>query len=223
MLRIVTLVALVLSLQPGQVPKQPKVFPGPSEPDWLAILDGFYGLSMFGDLANPVKEGGVEATPGRFRRVGPGPVAFTPVFALGLETPNRGGWYRPGDGPGRPNKVELWSYQFKHTSSDLEKGTNLPLALNPGGSTTFDPGAGPFGLWVSNDALNDGGVFSDPREVAAINSRLARQPYKAMIYPLRDKATGELVPQSYLIGWEYSTNDDFQDVVCRIDNVELVE
>jgi hypothetical protein len=30
------------------------------------------------------------------------------------------------------------------------------------------------------------------------------------------------VPHSYLIGWEYSTNDDFQDVVCRIDNVELV-
>ena len=43
-----------------------------------------------------------------------------------------------------------------------------------------------------------------------------------MIYPYRDKATGKVVPHSYLIGWEYSTNDDFQDVVCRVDNVDLV-
>jgi hypothetical protein len=43
-----------------------------------------------------------------------------------------------------------------------------------------------------------------------------------MIYPFKDKATGKVVPHSYLIGWEYSTNDDFQDVVCRIDNVDLV-
>ena len=49
-----------------------------------------------------------------------------------------------------------------------------------------------------------------------------KQPYKAMIYPFKDKATGKVVPNSYLIGWEYSTNDDFQDVVCRIDNVKLL-
>ena len=44
-----------------------------------------------------------------------------------------------------------------------------------------------------------------------------------MIYPYRDRATGERIRHSYLIGWEYSTNDDFQDVVCRVDNVELDE
>ena len=48
--------------------------------------------------------------------------------------------------------------------------------------------------------------------VAALNKRLAKQPYKAMIYPSKDKATGKVIPNSYLIGWEYSTNDDFQDV-----------
>ena len=56
-----------------------------------------------------------------------------------------------------------------------------------------------------------------------LNKRLAKQPYKAMIYPNRDKATGKLVPNSYLIGWEYSTNDDFQDVVCQLDNVILID
>ncbi len=45
----------------------------------------------------------------------------------------------------------------------------------------------------------------------------------AMIYPNRDKTTDRLIPNSYLIGWEYSTNDDFQDVVCQVDNVVLLE
>jgi hypothetical protein len=43
-----------------------------------------------------------------------------------------------------------------------------------------------------------------------------------MIYPNRDPATGKTIPHSYIIGWEYSTNDDFQDVVCQVDNVELI-
>ena len=43
-----------------------------------------------------------------------------------------------------------------------------------------------------------------------------------MIYPLKDKATGTIVPNSYLIGWEYSTNDDFQDIVGRLDNARFL-
>ncbi len=88
--------------------------------------------------------------------------------------------------------------------------------------TEFDPGTREFGVWISNDGLSDGGVFSEPRLVARINERLRKQPYKAMIYANRDKTTGKPVPNSYVIGWEYSTNDDFQDVVCHIDNVTLV-
>ena len=88
--------------------------------------------------------------------------------------------------------------------------------------TTFEPGDEPFGLWISNDGLKDGGVFSQPQVIAAVNARLAKQPYKAMIYPNRDKTTGKPVPHSYIIGWEYSTNDDFQDVVCRLDNADLI-
>ena len=44
-----------------------------------------------------------------------------------------------------------------------------------------------------------------------------------MIYPNRDKSTGKIVPNSFLIGWEYSTNDDFQDVVCLVENAILIE
>jgi hypothetical protein len=207
----------------GQTPNQPKVAPGPNEPDWSAILRDHYGLSMFGDLRNPVRTTPDRAA-GLFRKAGAGPVRYTPVIALGLETRNRGGWYTVAGTPDAlPKKLELWNYTFKNTADDLRTGRNLPPALAEGSSTSFDPGEGPFGLWVSNDGLKDGGVFTQPSLVARVNGRLARQPYKAMIYPNREKATGRLIPHSYLIGWEYSTNDDFQDVVCQVDNVVLVE
>jgi hypothetical protein len=186
------------------------------------VLEERYGLKIFEDLANPVVTT-AEAAPGLFRKAGPGPVTFAPVIALGLETRNRGGWYVARSGAGMPRKEILWSYTFKNTAEDLKLGKNLPPPLDAGSKTTFDPGDAPFGLWVSNDGFEDGGVFSQPGLVARINKRLARQPYKAMIYPNRDKATRKPIPNSYLIGWEYSTNDDFQDVVCRVDNVALVK
>lgn len=202
-------------------PQQPRVTPGPSEPDWMAILDALYSLRMIDDLANPVLSS-VEKVPSLFRKAGEGPVTYRPVIALGLETPTRGGWYLPSDKPAAPEKLSLWSYQFKNSGRDIETGDNLPPPVLEGSTFSFDPGEKPFGLWVSNDQFDDGGAFSEPARIKAHNSRLAAQPYKAMIYPYRDQATGQLVPHSYLIGWEYSTNDDFQDVVCRIDNVDLI-
>jgi hypothetical protein len=199
------------------------VAPGPDEPDWQAILEKRFGLSMFGDLKNPVKTT-AEATPGLFRKAATGPVRFRPVIALGLPTRNRGGWYKAiTSGEREPVKAKLWSYIYKNTTEDVETGKNLPPPLDPGAATEFDPGETSFGLWISNDGLPDGGVFSEPRLVGQINKRLAKQPYKAMIYPNRDKASGKIVPNSYLIGWEYSTNDDFQDVVCQLDNAVLID
>ena len=205
----------------GQTSQQPKVAPGPNEPDWAVVLKSQYGLSMFDDLLNPVRTT-PKATPGLFKKVGSGPVRYTPVIALGLETTTRGGWYTVGKELASPTRHDLWSYTFKNTTSDLETGKNLPPPLAKDAVVEFDPGEAPFGVWVSNDGLKDGGAFTQPQVVAAVNARLAKQPYKAMIYPYRDKAKGTIVPHSYLIGWEYSTNDDFQDVVCRIDNVELL-
>jgi hypothetical protein len=208
----------------AQTPRQPKVTPGPGEPDWEVVLRDRYGLALFADLKNPVKTTPI-ATPGLFRKAGPGPVKYTPVIALGLATRTRGGWYAglPDDRVGSLKKVGLWSYELRNSAEDLRTGQNLPPALDSGSTTEFDPGGSPFGLWVSNDGLADGGVFSQPSLVARLNERLSKQPYKAMIYANRDKTTGKIVPNSFVIGWEYSTNDDFQDVVCHIDNVMLVD
>jgi hypothetical protein len=199
------LIAILAAPSLGQEKKQPKVAPGPNEPDLTIVLDKLYGLSMFGDLVNPVKTT-TDAAPGLFRKAGPGPVTYTPIIALGLETVNRGGYYRPGPDAAHPDKKELWSYKHKHTTKDFDLGNLIPPPLAEGSKTTFDPGNAPFGLWVANDGLKESDAYTQPQVVAALNKRLAKQPYKAMIYPAREKTTGKLIPYSYLIGWEYSTN-----------------
>ena len=214
---------LVLGIpSPGQTPNQPKVAPGPNEPDWVVLLKTRYGLSMFDDLLNPVQTTAA-GDPRAVQEGGPGAGEVHAVDRAGPgNRPRAAAGTRRARTTPRPAKHDLWSYTFKNTTADLETGKNLPPPLAEKSATEFDPGDAPFGLWVSNDGLKDGGVFTQPRVVAAVNARLAKQPYKAMIYPYRDKATGKNVPHSYLIGWEYSTNDDFQDVVCQVDNVDLV-
>ena len=219
----IAIVALSLSVHMSlaESKNQPKVAPGPNEPDWAVLLRDIWGLKMFADLANPVTTDLVQV-PGLFQKAGEGPVIYKPTIALGLETTNRGGWYKPGTSNTSPYKKETWSYTFKNTTADLREKQNLPPPLAAGSKLEFDPGQEPFGVWVSNDGLKDGGVFSEPAVVRAVNARLDKQPYKLMIYPLREKSSGKIVPNAYLLGWEYSTNDDFQDVVCEIHNVRLV-
>ncbi len=223
MIRFARLVPLtfviVCSPLHAQTLMQPKVASTPGEPDWSDLLRARYGLSMYGDLKNPVTSTAIE-TPGLFRKAGPGFVKFTPILALGLPTRTRGGWYYPEPTfQLMPKKTNLWSFMFKNSLDDLRTGSNLPPPLDPRAQNVFDPGEHAFGLWIANDQFNDNGIFSQPALVEHFNKRVGNQPYKAMIYPNRDKLTGKDVPNSYVIGWEYSTNDDFQDVVCQIDNV----
>lgn len=204
---------------------QPKVSPAQNEPDWSRILRQF-GLDMDKDLRNPLLDG---VTPsGLFRKADPGkPVVFTPIAAWGLETPTHAGWYVAGPTvthvPPNVDRVrkEAWAYAYKQPATEIEKASYTPPPLKSG-AVEFDPGDQPFGLWVSNEGFAGEAVYSQPALVFKTNVRLRSQPCKAMIYPCCDVKAGRLIPDSYLIGWEYSTNDDFQDAVTRIDNVVLL-
>lgn len=208
-----------------QIAAQPPVHPADNEPNWEVVLSRQFDLDMGRDLRNPADG---TAPAGLFIQADKKkPVTFTPLIALGLESPVHAGWYPAGpkasDLPTDVAKarIELWSYAFKQPKSEMESGSFTPPPLKSG-EVTFDPGGRPFGLWVSNEAFTDGGVFTQPALVARMNERLRAQPYKAMIYPTYDPKKKQAVPNSYIIGWEYSTNDDFQDAVTRIDNVRLL-
>lgn len=209
----------------------PKINPGPGgEPNWPDVLKQQWGLNADRDLRNPYTPGSAPAF--QFVRANQSkPVTFTPIIALGMETPTHGGWYRPGDvragdaaaveAAVEAAKKEAWAYAHKQSAEEIQAGRYAPPKL-AAGSAEFDPGDAPFALWVSNENFKEPGVFTDPRVVASANPRLRSQPYKATIYPNVDKQTGQPIGSSYIIGWEYSDNDDFQDVVTRLDNARLL-
>ena len=161
LLAVVVILASVLDLG-AQEPRQPKVAPGPNEPDWEVVLRERYGLSMFRDLSNPVKTT-IAATPGLFRKAGPGTGE--------VHTRNRA----------RPRDQEPWrlvSSRIRSTGG-AEEGEPLVLHLQKQrgrpphrqklaaalGKRIVDrvrSSAATFGFWISNDGLPDGGVFTEP-------------------------------------------------------------
>jgi gluconolactonase len=216
----------VLSQAMVATAKQPAVTLAQNEPNWSFLLKEQWGLDTDRDLRNPVIDG--ETPAGLFQRVDPSkPVVFKPLIAWGMETPTHGGWYPSGPKASQiPPDVtrvrqELWSYAHKQTKAEWDTGKYEAPPLKSG-KPDFDPGDKPFGLWVSNENFPGEAVYTQPALVFKTNQRLRTQPYKAMIYPVRDRKEGRLVANSYLIGFEYSTNDDFQDLVARIDNVKLL-
>lgn len=216
-----TVILTSAALAAGPKFVQPKVNPGPKEPNWVDVLKQQWGLDMDRDLRNPLIEGATPAC--QFKKAGKGPVTFTPIIALGMEKTTRGGWYKVEQlgAAQTATCVDAWAYSYKQPQTEMKSGQYTPPKLESS-TTSFDPGDAVFGLWVSNDALKGEKVYADPRMVASTNTRLKAQPYKAMIYPNVDVKTGKFIANSYIIGWEYSTNDDFQDVVTRIDNVKLL-
>lgn len=203
---------------------QPKVAPGPGgEPDWSYLLKQQWGLDINRDLRNPPLEGAEPAA--LFRRADASkPVTFTPIIALGLETPTSGGWYAVDPRTltlAKGGEHGIWTYTHKQPAEEIKSGQYTPPRLERG-LAHFDPGDAVFGLWVSNEQFKGESVFTQPAMVTRLNERLRQQPYKTMIYPNRHPKTGEFIANSYIIGWEYSTNDDFQDVVTRVDNVLLI-
>lgn len=144
----------------------------------------------------------------RFVRAGAGPVRYEVLAHWGLEKPCRGGWYRPGNGPVR--RQDLWTVNQKR---------DLPT-LEPGSRTEFDPGTEPFSLFVNTEGFPDEIVTTEDAKLELVPRFKAGDKHKAHVYIARKN--GKTVPNTYLIGWEYSTNNDNQDVVTLVSNVRAV-
>lgn len=213
----VTLLSLLATTIAAAGPtSQPAINPNPAEPGLCELLETHWGLHCERDLRNRITTQGARS--GLFHKHDPAkPVTLTPLLAFGIETTTHAGWYRDAISNTR---TQLWSYAFKSPASDGKAKAVTPIPHT--GTTTFDPGDSPFGLWVSNEQFADGGVFSQPAMVANVNARLREQPIKALIYPTRGPDR-QPVRNSYVVAWEYSDNDDYQDLIVRIDNVRLIQ
>ena len=142
-----------------------------------------------------------------FVKAGPGPVRTYPLAAFGLIKDCRAGWQGAGGG----DYHTLWQ-----VDAPRNKQNSPPVAS--GGVTAFDPGDKPFRLWVATEGFPGEYVSTDNQANAAIKRFGGKPVNKARVYAaVRDNY--DPVPNAYVIGWEYSTNDDFQDMVTLVENV----
>jgi hypothetical protein len=166
-----------------------------------------------------------EITAPTFVRARRGPVMLTPIAAFGLASICSAGWYVPqssaptapaagiagAPGAGAPVSSTLWQ-----VGAHDNKRYHPPL-LKPGG-THFNPGGGPFGVWVATGGF-PGEVIYSQDELQLLDPRFPSDDrHKAHVYPVRRH--GRLAPNAYVIGWEYSTNDDNQDMVTLLTNAK---
>ncbi|HET6383488.1 MAG TPA: hypothetical protein VFJ58_08875 [Armatimonadota bacterium] len=147
-----------------------------------------------------------------FRKAGRGPVTHEPIAAFGLPKVCASGWYIPTEA--RPTLKPTWQTDEKHN-----KQYTPPIAA--GGKITFNPGRRVFGLFVSTAGFKDETVCTQDALQKYVPRFPADDRHKAHVFPAR--RNGQLIPNTYVIGWEYSTNDDDQDMVTLVSNVTPVQ
>ena len=181
------------------------------EPSLQEILD------KLGYSVNTLKD---EIPAQRFRKAGPGPVTHQPIAAFGLIKVCTGGWYaapRPLTAAAaaieKPVKQNQWAVDEQYN-----KQRTPPLMK--GARTDFDPGVATFGVWVSTVGFKDETVFTQNALQKFVPRFKPDDRHKAMVFPV--KRNGKIVPNSFIIGWEYSTNNDFQDIVTILTNVNPI-
>jgi trehalose utilization protein len=147
----------------------------------------------------------------RYVKAGPGPVKFIPLAAYGVPQICHGGWYNAGEMDKKPSRTELWKI-------DAPNNKRMAPPLMPGGKTEFDPGDKLFGLWVATEGFPGEVIYTEDALQAFIKRFPTNNRHKAHVYAaVRSDYTP--VPNAVFIGFEYSTNDDNQEVVALVENV----
>ncbi len=94
------------------------------------------------------------------------------------------------------------------------------IPSRPGGPYSFQPGAEPFGLYIQPTAFDDGPIRTHNKPNQTIK-RFGMDVRKARIFPYR--IHGQVKNGWYVIAWEASTNNDYQDLVIVVRGVRLIE
>jgi hypothetical protein len=147
-----------------------------------------------------------------------GNVTLLPVARFSPKGPMPFGWYPMGS-PTTHNMVATMASMADAQTSDKARMVLSPIT----GSTTFDPGAATFGIWVYTDQMSQlydtGGTASNGDY--SYSEDAPNSPsgvHRTKVYPLKD-AAGTAVAGSYLIAVEEAGNGDYQDYVFVLSNV----
>ncbi len=114
-------------------------------------------------------------------------------------------------------------FQCGLEAGDRAAITGLPA--DPRGPYRFDPGNQPFAFYVQSANFNpefsaNGETVSTQDTVNRRISRFGTDIHKARIYPYQTKHG--VKPDWFVIGWEFSINNDFQDLITVVRGVRLI-
>jgi hypothetical protein len=114
---------------------------------------------------------------------------------------------------------------FTCGQESIDQSSISGLPASPRGPYLFDPGAQPFGLYVQSAQFNpafsitDETVFSQDERNKPIQ-RFGNDIHKARIYPYQTKLG--IRKNWYVLCWEISTDNDYQDLITVIRGVALL-
>jgi hypothetical protein len=176
---------------------------GDKEPPLHQVLEALgFSVDVGGGelrLASAPEALGEEAAVPRFERAHASAVALYPVarFSSGERLPY--GYYT-GDAAPQPHPLGAVS---------ADEDQKLNPEIEPDAITTFDPGPGPFGLYVNLGKRY--GYTEDRLNTGAIR-------HTARVFPLRSRS-GARIPDAFAVAFEYSGDVDYQDLVFILWNV----
>lgn len=168
-----------------------------------------------------VEPGTDEVAAPLFVRAGTGNVTLTPVARFSPKGVLPFGWYPSGQSTMR-NVVGTMADIPDAQTSNKARLVGPPLV--GGNATSFDPGTGPFGIWVYTDEATQkydtGNAANGDYDYSqdSLNSPTNAHRFKA--YPLKD-STGTPIANNYLLAVEEATNGDYQDYVFVLGNVGI--
>ncbi|NJL13329.1 MAG: choice-of-anchor D domain-containing protein [Microscillaceae bacterium] len=142
-----------------------------------------------------------------FQKAGSGPVALIPVGRYSPSEIARIGWYVNNNGIPTEN-------QLYEMPTGVAQGQTLFPIFTPS-TTTFDPGSANFGIYLYASTFN----FTSYTEDALNGTGPGSLVRRARVFPLKDRQ-GNLVPDSYIMGFEEASNGDYNDYIFIVSNVE---
>jgi hypothetical protein len=162
-----------------------------------------------------VEAGTDEVAAPLFVRAGAGNVTLVPVARFSPQGEMPFGWYPPNT-PTMRTRVAAMAGITDPQTTDKARMVYPPLVAPA--TTSFDPGAAPFGIWVFSGqaATTTNGDYNYSQDALNVPTPGVHR-FKA--YPFKDAAGP--VANTYLLAVEEASNGDYQDYVFILSNVRV--
>ncbi|MBZ0255362.1 hypothetical protein K8I31_04840 [bacterium] len=151
-------------------------------------------------------------------------VEIVPIAKSGSEDELENGAIRVGFYPASEQNELHWLFECGEPANGQSQ--IYGITSKPGGVYSFQPGSEPFGLYLQSKAFNedfslDGETVRTQNLANQLIARFGVDVIKARIFPYQ--INGQFKKDWFVVAWEASENNDYQDLILVIRGVRLIE